>query len=96
MKKYFKTDYFMKAKKKSLNLKKFSIANLNQTVIVGGTDVTVVTCPRPPSAPPECYIHSVPIDRCVSIGQLKSFEALGATCTDREDLNTQFPQHVSG
>ncbi|WP_430411393.1 hypothetical protein [Kordia sp.] len=74
----------MRIKKKSLNLKKFKIANLNQTFIYGGTGTTSVAttsvdCTRP-SDPPECYIYSEPLVTCTSIGQLKSLEREGAEC----------------
>ncbi len=69
----------MKMKNKSLSLKKFKIANLNQKFIYGGTGTTSINCPRP-SEPPECYIHSEPIETCTSLGQLKSLELEGGTC----------------
>ena len=68
----------MKIKKKSLNLKKFKIANLNQKFIYGGTVATLVTCPD--SQPPACYLHSVPIIGCTSQGHLKSLERVGSEC----------------
>jgi len=75
----------MEIKKKSLYLKKFKIATLNQKLVIGGT------VGRHETDDYECTIHSIPVITCTSLGELKSNEV--ANC-DREDLNTQNPQHV--
>ncbi len=77
----------MEIKKKSLNLKKFKIANLSQKLIIGGTN----TVNRYETDDYECTIFSIPVITCTSVGQLKSNEV--ANC-ERFDLNTQNPQHA--
>lgn len=70
----------MKIKKKSLTLKKFKIANLNQKFIYGGTGSVHTQSQTQNSTLPECTVQSEPITTCSSIGQLKSLEREGANC----------------
>jgi len=73
----------MKMKNKSLNLRKFKIANLNQTLIIGGTGgvLTSGTTPAQTESCVYCNLQSDPVlTVCTSVGPLKSLELEGGTC----------------
>jgi len=88
----------MNIKKKSLYLKKFKIANLNQALIIGGTggELTSRTTPAQTESCVYCNAQSDPVlTVCTSIGHLKSLELEGGTCKG-EVVNSHQPSGSEG